>query len=154
MAEVEKAIFTNLCWIENSAGEILVEDRKKLDWPGVTLPGGHVEFGESFVKACEREVFEETGLQVKALKLRGVKQFLTDDLVRYVVFLYETKDFSGSLQSSKEGEVFWLPKEKLPEAQLAPDILEVMQVMEDDTLSEFFYQRQEDEAGDWQIFYY
>lgn len=152
MAEVEKAIFTNLCWIENSQGDILVENRKKTDWPGITLPGGHVEFGESFVKACEREVLEETGLKVTGLKLKGVKQFLTAENVRYVVFLYKTHSFSGQLQSSCEGEVFWVAKEKLAEMTLAPDILEVMQVMEDDTLSEFFYQR--DSVRDWQILYY
>jgi len=34
-----------------------------------TLPGGGVEAGETFAEAAEREVFEETGLRVRAVRL-------------------------------------------------------------------------------------
>lgn len=61
----EKAIFTNMCMIENSNGQVLVQDRKNLDWPGLTFPGGHVERNESFHDSVVREVWEETGLVVK-----------------------------------------------------------------------------------------
>jgi 8-oxo-dGTP pyrophosphatase MutT (NUDIX family) len=36
------------------------------------LPGGRVDPGESVAETCAREVFEETGLSVKAGKLIGV----------------------------------------------------------------------------------
>lgn len=36
------------------------------------LPGGGMEAGESLVEACIREVLEETGLQVRVLRLIGV----------------------------------------------------------------------------------
>jgi len=36
------------------------------------LPGGGVEAGESVAEACEREVWEETGLRVKVQRLVGV----------------------------------------------------------------------------------
>ena len=44
---VEKVEFTNLCMISDG-NKVVVIDRKKKDWPGVTCPGGHVELGESF----------------------------------------------------------------------------------------------------------
>ncbi|HCK66196.1 MAG TPA: NUDIX hydrolase, partial [Anaerolineae bacterium] len=36
------------------------------------LPGGAMDSGESASEACEREVFEETSLKVKAKRLIGV----------------------------------------------------------------------------------
>ena len=62
---MEKAIFTNMCMISDNAGSILVQDRKKADYPGITFPGGHVEPGESFVESVIREVREETGLDIE-----------------------------------------------------------------------------------------
>lgn len=36
------------------------------------LPGGQVEAGESVTEACEREMWEETGLRVRVARLLGV----------------------------------------------------------------------------------
>ncbi len=36
------------------------------------LPGGMIEAGESAAEGCEREVHEETGLQVRVTRLTGV----------------------------------------------------------------------------------
>ncbi|MGC8856762.1 MAG: NUDIX domain-containing protein, partial [Anaerolineae bacterium] len=36
------------------------------------LPGGAMEAGESVTETCEREVWEETGLRVRVLRLLGV----------------------------------------------------------------------------------
>ncbi len=36
------------------------------------LPGGMIDPGESVAEGCEREVFEETGLQVRVVRLTGI----------------------------------------------------------------------------------
>jgi 8-oxo-dGTP pyrophosphatase MutT (NUDIX family) len=46
------------------------------------LPGGRMESGESAAEACEREVFEETGLSVRVKRLVGVYSH-PDQLVVY-----------------------------------------------------------------------
>ncbi|MFZ1540441.1 MAG: NUDIX domain-containing protein, partial [Enterococcus aquimarinus] len=69
MARSEAAVFTNMCMVYNEQGQILVQDRKKQDWPGITFPGGHVEKGESFVGSVIREVKEETGLTIQSPQL-------------------------------------------------------------------------------------
>ena len=47
-----------------SGDKILVQERNKKDWPGLTFPGGHVEKGENFIASVIREVKEETGLTI------------------------------------------------------------------------------------------
>lgn len=139
MSKEEKAIFTVLCMITDNNGNVLVEDRKDPDWPGVCFPGGHVEIGESFTAAAIRETKEETGLTIKNPTLCGVKQFQTRNDARYVVFFYKANRFSGSLRSSEEGEVFWVPREELKKYHLVEDFMDMVKVMEHDDLNEFYY---------------
>ena len=147
MSRCESAIFTNMCMISDGNGNVLVQDRKNPDWPGITFPGGHVEKGESFTESVIREVCEETGLTIENPRLCGVKQFQTRQDERYVVFLYKADRFHGQLRSSEEGEVFWIPREKLPEYPLVPDFLDMVRVFEEEELSEFFYTRESDSWG-------
>ena len=46
------------------------------------LPGGAVDPGETVSEACEREVLEETGLQVRVKRLIGIYSY-SDQLVVY-----------------------------------------------------------------------
>ena len=134
----EKAIFTNMCMIYDGRGNILVEERVKNDWRGIAFPGGHTEAGEAFTDSVVREIKEETGLDIEAPILCGVKQFYTDEGERYVVFLYKTDRYSGELASSAEGRVFWIKRDELEKYPLAADFADLVKVFEDGSLSEFF----------------
>lgn len=57
MKKIHRCILTNICLVYNG-DEILVIDRKKKDWPGLTFPGGHVEENEDFNTSVIREVKE------------------------------------------------------------------------------------------------
>lgn len=148
MAREEKAIFTNMCMVTDGSGNILVQDRLKPDWPGIAFPGGHVEPGESFVESVIREVREETGLTVENPVLCGTKQFQTDSGARYVVFFYKAGKYHGTLRSSDEGKVFWLPRKELANQTLSIDMMEMIQVMESETLSEFYYYKENEK---WEL---
>lgn len=143
MSRAESAIFTNLCMICDGNGNVLVQNRRNPDWPGITFPGGHVEPGEAFTDSVIREVYEETGLTIENPTLCGVKQFQTLQRERYVVFLYRADRFHGELRSSDEGEVFWIPRSRLTDYPLVPDFPELVRVFETDTLNEFYYSRTE-----------
>lgn len=139
MSRSEAAIFTNMCMVYDHDGNILVQDRRKNDWPGLCFPGGHVEPGESFVESVIREVFEETGLTIQNPVLCGTKQFQTENGERYVVLFYKTDRFRGELKSSDEGEVFWIPRNTLPDYPLSVDFEEMVSIFESETISEFYY---------------
>lgn len=73
------------------------------------LPSGGMESGESVSEACEREVFEETGLKVKVKRLIGVYSN-PDQLVIYndgtkvfiVALSFEAEILEGELGLSDE----------------------------------------------------
>ena len=52
-------VFIQDILVFRKALQVVVIDRKKQDWLGVTFPGGHVEPEESFTDAVIREVLEE-----------------------------------------------------------------------------------------------
>ena len=135
--KTEKVELTVLCLVEDG-NKILLQNRIKKDWQGYTLPGGHVEKGESFVDAVIREMKEETGLDIKNPKLVGVKQFPIK-YGRYVVFLFKTNEYSGKLVSSDEGKMEWIEYDKLKSISTVDDFEELLKVMNSDNLCEFQY---------------
>ena len=133
----ENVELTVLCLIHKDDAYLL-QNRIKNDWKGYTLPGGHIETGESFVDAVIREMKEETGLTIFNPRLCGVKQFPIEN-GRYIVLLFETDRFEGELKSSDEGEMFWVKKADLPTVDLVNDFYDLLSVMLDENLSEFQY---------------
>ena len=147
MARTEQAIFTVLVMVSDENGNLLMQNRLDPGWPGICFPGGHVEPGESFTEAAIRETFEETGLTIENPRLCGVKQFQTKEDARYVVFFYKADQFHGQLQSSDEGEVFWLPQGDLGQHRLVEDFEEMLKVFQQDELNEFYYYRENENWG-------
>lgn len=133
----EKVEFTNMCMIRDK-NKVVVIDRKKKDWPGITFPGGHVEPGESFTDAVIREIQEETGLTIYSPLLCGIKDWY-ENQCRYVVLLYKATQFEGDLRSSSEGKVWWEDIETLPNLNLSLDMKDMIRVFTEEDLSEFFY---------------
>lgn len=138
---------TTMCMVRDG-DRVLVQDRVDPDWPGVTFPGGHVESGESFSASVIREVYEETGLTITSPRLCGVKEWENSDGSRYVVLLYKTDQFSGTLKSSGEGQVFWATREEILTMPMTEHFDQVMEVFFREDLSEFYYRKTE---NDWEI---
>ena len=123
--------------------KVVVIDRKKPNWPGVTFPGGHVEKDESLTDSVIREVKEETGLTIKKPLLCGMEEFKTDKEDRYFMFFYKTDKYSGKIKSSKEGEVFWVDIRDLHKYKLSHDLKRILRVINDNNLSEIIYYKKQ-----------
>jgi 8-oxo-dGTP diphosphatase len=137
MRRTENVELTVLCLIQDG-NRILLQNRIKKDWQGYTLPGGHVEPGESFVDAVIREMKEETGLDILKPRLVGIKQFPIED-GRYIVLLFKTESFSGQVVSSDEGEMEWVECDRLSEINTVDDLDDLLKVFNAPDLNEFQY---------------
>lgn len=112
-----------LCYIENPRGEYLMLHRvkKKNDvnrdkWIGI---GGKFEEGESPEECIRREAREETGLELRDLRFRGLVTFVSDLCPTEYIHIF-TAAASGkeALPDCDEGELAWVDKTRLEELPL------------------------------------
>lgn len=62
--------------IKNDKNEVLVGKRKGDHAPYYSIPGGHLELGETFEEAAIKEVAEESGLIITDLSVIGISNNL------------------------------------------------------------------------------
>ena len=108
---------SSLIYLENEAGEYLMLHRvkKKNDinhdkWIGV---GGGFEHGESPEECALRETFEETGLTLTDYRLRGIVTFDCEGQETLYMYLFTASAWTGELSECNEGDLEWVPKEKV-----------------------------------------
>lgn len=91
------------------------KDVNKDKWIGV---GGHFELGESPEECVCREVLEETGYRLTSYRFRGLVTFLSGDGVTEYMSLFTADGFGGEEIVCDEGELEWVPIEKIGELNL------------------------------------
>lgn len=108
-----------------------------------SFPGGHIEADESLTDSVIREMKEETGLTIKNPIPCGFKDWIQEDGTRYMVLLYKTNEFDGSLKDSDEGKVFWLDRSEVNNANLIWNMRELLEIFDGEQYSEFFFRVEE-----------
>ena len=99
-----------------------------------SIPGGGVEVGETQSEAAIREVFEETGFNVKILKLVSTADVIIPDKSGNIEFHYLLNHYLGELISgsirpeSSDAEVCWFPINSLPLEEMPKKIVKVIEI--------------------------
>ncbi len=106
---------TTLCYIEKAGCWLLMHRVKKTEdenagkWIGI---GGHLESGESPEEGMVREIREETGINPRRLRLRGIITFILPDWGDELTFLYTCEPEGEALPplpDCREGVLKWVP---------------------------------------------
>ncbi len=80
-------------------------------WNGL---GGKFDSGESPEECAIREVYEESGLKIKEPRMHGFITFPNfDGKDDWYVFIFTADNFGGNITDSNEGNLEWIPNEKL-----------------------------------------
>ena len=107
--------------------DILLIQRSSSDarlFPGMfNGVGGHIERGENVLSAAQREVREETGLDVPNLMLRCLLHVDEGaDRPGVLVFVFVAYVQRREVFESREGTLHWIPIERIEELNLMPDL--------------------------------
>jgi 8-oxo-dGTP diphosphatase len=82
-----------------------------------TMPGGKLDFGESFEKGAKRELMEETGMEAKSLKVISVTNDIVDD-AHFVTVGLVCKEHEGEPEVKEPDEIVewrWFSLDNLPQ---------------------------------------
>lgn len=112
-----KTIAATLCYVRSDGRTLMLHRNKKPGdvhagkWNGL---GGKLDPGESPEDCVIREIREESGLAIREPRLRGVLTFPAfkpgED---WLVFVFTADRFEGVLGPCAEGELEWIPDERL-----------------------------------------
>lgn len=104
----------------NQDGQVLVGKRKNSHAPYYSIPGGHLDEGETFEQCAIREVWEETGINVSDPRVIAV----TNNLETYqqegkhyisIILLVENIDETPKLVEPEKCEAWlWVDPNNLP----------------------------------------
>ncbi len=125
---------TSLCYMEKDGKYLMLHRTKKENdenrdkWIGI---GGKFEDGESPDECARREILEETGLDVKDLRFRGIITFVSDAWGCEYMHLFSAKrfnissgdtvlseksdldDVTNAMRDCDEGILEWVEKDKI-----------------------------------------
>lgn len=114
-------ILSTLCYIEKDGKYLMLHRTKKKNdinkdkWIGV---GGKFEPEESPEECIVREVKEETGLNLKTYKLRGVITYIATNWETEYTYVFTSNEFTGDIIECNEGDLEWVNKDEITNLKL------------------------------------
>ncbi|RME04292.1 MAG: 8-oxo-dGTP diphosphatase [Planctomycetota bacterium] len=108
-----------LCYVKKDGKTLMMHRVKKVGdihhgkWNGL---GGKFHPQETPEECVCREVYEESGLEIRNPILRGIltfPQFQPIEGVDWYVFVFVAREFKGQLKSCAEGDLCWIEDKEL-----------------------------------------
>jgi 8-oxo-dGTP diphosphatase len=109
--------FATLCYVRRAGKTLMIHRTKRANdmhhgkWNGL---GGKLMPGETPEECAAREIFEESGLDVVSMHLKGFLTFprFTNEEDWYA-FVFVVDEFMGEFKESPEGYLEWIDDERL-----------------------------------------
>ena len=109
-------------------GKVLLIQRAKPPLGLWSLPGGHVEFGETALAAAQRELMEESGVTADLTTFVGLYEIIREKpLFHYAIACYGGVWRSGSAHASSDAlDARWMTPSELDSLDFAPNVPEAI----------------------------
>lgn len=111
--------------------EVLLTRSRFIDRQFVNFPGGGVDLGEAPVEALRREYREETGLEIKPMRVLYASEgahLSTQAPMQIVSIYWLIESLGGKLKEGGNGDdvlsLFWAPVARIPTGEMFPSDLE------------------------------
>lgn len=89
-----------------------------------SIPGGHMEFGESFEDTAKREVLEETGLKIKDVRFGAVTNDYFESENKHYITIWVLSNYESGEATIKEPNKYvnqeWFDFDSLPTPLFLP----------------------------------
>ena len=105
-------------------GKVLLVQRAKPPVGLWSLPGGHVEFGETAVAAAQRELLEESGVTADLTAFVGLYEIIREKpAFHYAIACYGGIWRSGEAHASSDAlDARWLAPSELDSLDFVPNV--------------------------------
>jgi 8-oxo-dGTP diphosphatase len=109
-------------------GQVLLIQRAKPPAGLWSLPGGHVEFGETALAAARRELMEESGITADLTEFVGLYEIIREKpLFHYAIACYCGFWTSGKARASSDAlAAAWVSPAELHDFDFAPNVREAI----------------------------
>jgi 8-oxo-dGTP diphosphatase len=127
---------TTLCYLEQDGCYLMLHriskehDPNRDKWIGV---GGKFEEGESPEECVMRETLEETGLTLTEYRYRGIITFVCPPWESEYMHLFTATGFTGTMIACDEGQLEWVPLERVPSLPLWEGDHIFLRLLQEDT---------------------
>lgn len=109
----------------NEEGFLLLHKRKGRHEGGTwSVPGGHIDFGETPEEACIREAKEEVDIEIADVRFQGYTNDVFDHSGRHYITLWYRAEWTGGepriAAPDEVEEIGWFPLDAIPSPLFLP----------------------------------